>query len=411
MPEVPSNQLVHAVPQIGEVLVSAGKGVKIAYALLYLWISCFFCKDTFGQPPPQDAEFSPKAEAGTETPKAPFPQTWTEEYRKKAIEKAYIKGPNVHRSPLYCSTCHEKGEKPSGENLLYGGDDLVLCRTCHPKSVYDVHVVDIRPRKVEVPPAFPLPGGKVTCVTCHDEPSCNPKDSPSWTRPFFLRGTKTGYLFCFECHAKQEYAPYNPHNPKHLRSEEDRTNNCLFCHTSVVPVEPRRGLAFASLKAEPDDLCSACHLKEPHLGAPAHLALKTGAYRALLLRAEEEAGPLLPLGKQGEPLCVSCHDPHIPGLIPEPEEGADVWIEGGTSQLRQDYLKQSLFPFVTKRIEELKTEYGQPLLAREPGWSHPPQGKLLRKGLQKDGSLCLLCHDVFEGEPGRERRYEYRILY
>ena len=144
---------------------------------------------------------------------------------------------------------------------------------------------------------------------------------------------------------------------------------------------------------------------------PAHLNVKSKKYRAMLAKAAEEAGPLLPLGVDNEPLCVSCHDPHIPGLIPEPEEGPDQWIEGGTSAFLQDYRKHALYPFVKERIAELEAEYGQSLIIREPGLFHTTKRKLLRKGLQKDGSLCLLCHDIFEEGQKKERRMDYRILH
>ena len=386
--------------------------LRFLCSLLCLWLVVWTSEgEALGQQPLPDANASPAIEAATETAKAPLPQTWQEGYKEAPKEKSYIKGPNVHRSPNHCNKCHVEGEKATGENLLFGGDDIQLCRTCHPRSVYDIHVVDIAPKKVKVPEAFPLPGGKITCVTCHDEPSCNPKESPSWQRPFFLRGTKTGFLFCFECHSETAYEPYNPHDPKHLQSSEERTNNCLFCHLSVLPVESRRGLAYASLKGPPDSLCSACHLEEPHFGVPAHLNVKSRKYRAVLVELAEKAGPTLPLGEDHEPLCVSCHDPHIPGLIPEPEEGPDLWIEGDASEFLQDYRKQTLYPFVKERIAELETEYGHDLIIREPGLFHTTKRKLLRKGLQKNGSLCLLCHDVFEKGQKKERRLDYRILH
>ena len=386
--------------------------LRFSCTLLCLWLITW---TSVGEALPEqalpDANAPTGIEAGAADAKVPLPQTWQEGYKEAPKEKSYIKGPNVHRSPNHCNKCHVEGEEATGENLLLGGDDVQLCRTCHPKSVYDIHVVDIAPKKVKVPEEFPMPGGKVTCVTCHDEPSCNSKASPSWQRPFFLRGTKTGFLFCFECHSETAYEPYNPHDAKHLQNSEERTNNCLFCHSSVLPVESRRGLPFASLKGPPDSLCSACHLEEPHFGVPAHLNVKSTKYRAVLAEAAKEAGPMLPLGEDHEPLCVSCHDPHIPGLIPEPEEGPDLWIGGDVSAFLQDYRMQTLYPFVKERIAELETEYGQSLIIREPGLFHTTKRKLLRKGLQKDGSLCLLCHDVFEKGQKKERRLDYRILH
>jgi len=342
-----------------------------------------------------------------------IPFTWQDAYRKTEKAKSYSKGPNVHRSPSHCDYCHEKGKKPTADDLLFNGQDIPLCRSCHPRSVYQLHVVDIRPEKVKVPKEFPLPGGKITCVTCHDEPSCNPKDSPSWKRPFFLRGKKEGFMFCFECHVPAGYKPYNPHDPEHLKNPVERTNNCLFCHLAEIPADSRRGVAFASLKGNPNDLCSACHLEEPHFGIPAHLNHKRKMFLDQLAKAAKTEGPWLPLGKNDEVYCVSCHDPHMPGLIPARKEGPDSWLEPEPSKFEEQYREKDLHPFVKDRLEELETVYGRVLIIREPGLFHEKRKKLLRRGLQKDGSLCLRCHDVFEEdkEQEKERSLDYRVLY
>ena len=408
---MPSVQLVHTLPQIWEVLVLVMQRMRIPYLLLLLWALWVLPTDTFGQQPVAETEPSSAVDASTDRRQPALPDTWQKAIREVPKEKSYSKGPNVHRSAIHCDHCHIKGEPATANNLLYEGQDVPLCRTCHPRSVYRVHVVDIRPKKVEVPKEFPLPGGKVTCVTCHDEPSCNPQDSPSWQRPFFLRGKETGFLFCFECHPQMGYEPYNPHDPKHLQDPGERTNNCLFCHLSELPVDSRRGLAYASLKGQPNELCSACHPEEPHFGIPAHLNVKSEKYRDLLAETAEKLGPLLPLGENQQALCVSCHDPHIPGLIPEPKEGPDVWMEPVSSELLKEYREQHLYPFVRERVAELETAHGRTLIIREPGLFHQKPRKLLRKGLQRNGSLCLLCHDVFEEKQEKERRFDYRILY
>jgi len=338
---------------------------------------------------------------GPGTSDIPLPPTWQESYLgSEKKEKSYIKGPNVHRSPLYCITCHQEGTPPSAGNLLYGGKDIPLCRSCHPRSVYRVHVVGVRPKQVKVPEEFPLPDGKLTCVSCHDEPSCNPPDSPSSKRPYFLRGTRTGYRFCFSCHEAKGYSAYNPHDPKHLGSVEERKNNCLFCHTAELPVDSRRGLSFSALKGRPNDLCSACHLEEPHFGIPAHLGVRDREVLARLAATAKAAGPRLPLADDGTPLCVSCHDPHMPGLLGEETAGSDIWMESPASALRREYLDRRLDPYVMKRVAELEAEYGRALIIREPGLFHREKRKLLRKGFREGGSLCLGCHDVFQEGKG-----------
>jgi len=351
---------------------------------------------------------------GASPPEVSLPLTWQEAYKESADKpKTYSKGPNVHRSSLYCSECHGQGT-PSPKNLLYEGDDIALCRSCHPRSLYNLHIVGIRPKDVQVPDEFPLSQGRITCVTCHDEPSCNPGEHPSWQRPFFLRGNQSGFLFCFSCHSAKGYESYNPHDVKHLQSASERKNNCLFCHTAELPVEARRGLTFAALKGDPNDLCSACHLEEPHFGIPAHFEVRREASLPSLEHAARMGGPRLPLGQGNRPLCVSCHDPHIPGLIPQEEEGPDVWMQiKGDSDLRRQYLEEGLYPYVRDRVAELESKFGRTLIIREPGLFHGDRNGLLRQGIRLKGSMCLLCHDVFEEDRthGESRRPDYRMLH
>ena len=345
----------------------------------------------------------------------PLPLTWQEAYRKSRKEKNFSKGPNVHYSKAHCGECHGKGE-PSQKNLLFEGQDIAMCRSCHPKSLYHVHAVGIPPKNVKVPEEFPLSGGKVTCVTCHDEPSCNPIGSQSWKRPFFLRGTKSGFAFCFSCHTAKGYKAYNPHESKHLEEQMARKNNCLFCHIKDLPVDqPRKGLDSAALKGKPNDLCIVCHLEEPHFGVSAHLEGTNEKLRSKLKEAVGQAGPNLPIGENDTMLCVSCHEPHMPGLMtgePQPV-GEDVWLKGESSEFRDTFVQEHLRPLMKERIAEMESAHAKKMIIRAPEEGKDEGTKLLRKGLQKNGSICLYCHDVFEDEgagKGKESMGDYRML-
>ncbi|MEW6441537.1 MAG: hypothetical protein AB1640_11445 [bacterium] len=365
-----------------------------------------------GAAPPDGPAPAAAAGPGARAAEAPVPFTWQEAYQGTGRPSVSSKGPNVHRSDLHCVECHGQGT-PAASNLLFDGDDVSLCRSCHPRSVYNVHVVGVRPKEVEVPEEFPLSQGRLTCVTCHDEPSCNAPDHPSRQRPFFLRGEKTGFDFCFSCHSAAGYESYNPHDTRHLQSAAERRNNCLFCHTAELPAESRRGLRFAALKGDPDDLCTACHVNEPHFGIPAHLEVKREVWLERLAEAARKAGPSLPLGEDSAMLCVSCHDPHMPGLIPHEEGGRDVWIQvEGDSELRRRYLEEGLYPFVREKVAELESRYGRTLIIREPGLFHEKDG-LVRGRPKLNGSLCLWCHDVFQEDPshGPGSRLDYRMLH
>lgn len=353
---------------------------------------------------PADGEETAGKESALSTIEGAIPKTWEPGYRSPEDQKAWVKGPNVHRTVEYCGECHGAGV-PAPANLRNEGDDVALCRTCHPRSVYHVHVVNIKPDKVVVPEAFPLVREKMTCATCHDEPSCNAPIDPSWERPFFLRGTKVGYQFCFECHRADQYKPYNPHDPIHLATPQERRINCLFCHTTEIPVEARKGIEHAALKGEPNALCSACHLEEPHFGIPAHLRDVGEEALSTMKEAAEEAGPWLPLGANYAALCVSCHEPHIPGLIRAEEEQVDKWLQGAAAGLRLEFLQGVLHPFLSEEIEAMEEEEGRKLVIRHPDiFLDEPRG-MMRFGLQEEGSLCLWCHNVFEEEEKEPMRF------
>lgn len=66
-----------------------------------------------------------------------------------------------------------------------------------------------------------------------------------------------------------------------------------------------------------------------------------------------------------------------------------------------------------ERVQDLESTYGRELIILEPGLFQRERTKLLRGGLQEEGSLCLRCHDVFKEtqEDAKNRRLDYRVLY
>lgn len=255
-----------------------------------------------------------------------------------------------------CRACHADA---AGAGFV-AGDDTTTCRGCHDE---EPHQVGIEPVRVEVPPAFPLPGGKLACQTCHDEPACDGKEIAD-DNPRFFRGgpyARIGDL-CTNCHKETAADRFDPHTA--MRNPTEREDACLFCHESR-PVEG----ATDALRLPGADTCRGCHFETSHAGSGEHLTtLDPGmAKRALL------AG--LPLADGTRATCATCHDPHPPGTT------AAATARAGWSEQRvvpEAWERQVLEP-------SLRDRAGEHAGALVHGHD------LLRLSLD-DGQLCQACH-------------------
>ena len=77
-----------------------------------------------------------------------------------------------HAQTGKCDRCHApaaEGAIPDAMTWTAGGADAA-CLACHEP---DPHTVGLVPEAGQVPAGFPLVGGKLACLSCHDEPACD----------------------------------------------------------------------------------------------------------------------------------------------------------------------------------------------------------------------------------------------
>lgn len=243
-----------------------------------------------------------------------------------------------HDRPDACLVCHDAtasggvgAPKPS----------IPTCTACHASEARDMHAVGALPTAdVTVPKGWPLEDGRITCATCHAEPSCDAARSKAV--PYHRGGPyATAQTFCFECHHQEDFGRSDPHHPA-----PGDLGTCTACH--VRPPKEGASPADSDLRVKPGEVCVFCHGADGHLGTATHLG--------------KHADTALPTD-DGAIACWTCHDVHTaPAAHPQrPRPGADV-IRGlaGWGALERQ--------------------------APEPG--HPP---MLARPLD-DGALCAACH-------------------
>lgn len=223
--------------------------------------------------------------------------------------------PNPHGSRGLCFTCHPGGVR-EGTAVSVGerGDVVALCNGCHemPGVRRAPHVVRAAASestwRMEYL-GYPLEGGKLTCVTCHDEVSHGAADPAN---PRFLRGGPypDGEKFCARCHLDAAGARDNPHRQVDGFGRI-RYDRCRFCHG-----EPRDAAAPESVSPIADDtaVCSNCHRLVPHPDVD-HIRPITEPMDARRREYEERHKVVLPLGEGKTIRCSTCHNPHAKGVI------------------------------------------------------------------------------------------------
>jgi len=236
---------------------------------------------------------------------------------------------DIHYDTRYCTECHEKiPGKGKDKFLKFGGDYHQLCR-CHYRSAgRDLHPVDITPSKEmgsRIPAGFPLNDGKITCGTCHDiYIQCQENQKPFQKGQNFLRGglfnQRTG--LCYECHDRTKFRMYNPH--RQLDNHGDMIQEtCLYCH-SEIPDVTRATNRDIRLIGNYEALCMRCHIKNNKDSLhDRHVRRRpTASILARMKQMEKELNIILPLNNDGDITCVTCHNPHEKGLIPNNRVGA-----------------------------------------------------------------------------------------
>ena len=246
---------------------------------------------------------------------------------------------NPHFAGAYCELCHEKTPFKGGDTYLkYKGDFVQLCN-CHnyTKGTY-IHPVFIKPseeKRARIPDDFPLDDGMITCTTCHDMYlQCQHNDDlrryiTSRKRKrniieiMFLRG---GYLkkrtdICFKCHDEQKYKMLDPHNQLDANGDII-VEKCLYCH-KVKPDTKTMFFGDVELIGDLKILCQRCHGEyERHPGSVNHYLQPSPKLYTRMKIMEGEFGIVLPLDYEGKLTCVTCHNPHERGVIPEEYSGS-----------------------------------------------------------------------------------------
>jgi len=252
-----------------------------------------------------------------------IPAKRTEDKKSSQVEIKSFRVPeaitdiiNPHFTGKYCEECHEKTPVKGAENFLkFGGDFTQLCK-CHnytPGSY--IHPVDLRPSEEKtayIPAEFPLPDGKITCLTCHDiYKQC--KDNPILRRAAeagsrfykaeikFLRGApyQRRTDLCFRCHDEERYKQFDPHKQLDIFGEII-VESCLFCHLEK-PDENTATFEDIKLIGNITMLCLRCHRQfKKHPSNVNHFLKPSDKILRRMKAIKTVFGVTLPLDSDGE---------------------------------------------------------------------------------------------------------------
>ncbi|MFQ5645874.1 MAG: cytochrome c3 family protein, partial [bacterium] len=206
-------------------------------------------------------------------------------------------GKPFNRVASLCMSCHAR--KPGGKGIL-------------PLNMEHSHPIDIKPKKVKLPPeakGFPGEEEKITCTSCHNQHPANKNFK-------YLRWpTKSSFymsVVCAKCH-QDKADPTGKGEGAH--------GECALCHDvhggegpvmlteipNTTTINPSTGKPFKRTGT----LCLACHAPEPdgtgykiiHLEHSHPIGVKPK--RATL--PPESKGFI---GEEEDLTCRSCHDQH-----------------------------------------------------------------------------------------------------
>lgn len=239
--------------------------------------------------------------------------------------------PDVHFSARYCLECHlTRKVDPKTKSLKYNGDFNKLCLRCHDdRKPIHFHPMGVPPDSssgVKIPAGFPLQQGKLDCRTCHDiYQQCHDSEADKLLLKgqMLLRGMpyKNPLVFCYRCHDQSNYLRYNPHQQLDAAGHVLQ-NKCLYCHTTV-PDASRTTYREVKLIDNYTELCKGCHYSTARQPLHArHLRKPPLEIAQHMKEMQEEYKIVLPLDRQGRITCVTCHNPHQKGLIPDQRAGA-----------------------------------------------------------------------------------------
>lgn len=253
------------------------------------------------------------------------------------------KAVNPHGSPTGCRECHKTMPVRPGDIPLDQVDGI--CIQCHDgkRAKKEPHPIGgtFDGESVVLPKGWPAPGGKVSCVTCHDVHMDRAVGRGQVSNAHYLRGKAFGDLgvFCANCHRREAFSRYNPHR---MIGVDGRPNQqaCLFCHSRPMEAGALGRTGSAALKGDQMSLCGSCHGMHKDYFDPGHLGAKVPPGMLGYVAATEKSGPgkrpsrelvasmrragaspkSLALSESGGIVCATCHNPHEQGVFrPESE--------------------------------------------------------------------------------------------
>lgn len=97
---------------------------------------------------------------------------------------------------------------------------------------------------------------------------------------------------------------------------------CLYCHTDV-PDATHATYREVKLIGRYGELCKGCHYSTAKQAFHArHLRKPVRAVAERMQQVQAQFNIVLPLDQNGSVTCVTCHNPHQKGLIPDQRAGA-----------------------------------------------------------------------------------------
>ncbi len=259
------------------------------------------------------------------------------------------------------------------------------------------------PVNIEIPQNMNLPEkmkpdehGKLVCATCHGVENIEDlaDDEINKEEAGFLHGGPWQQLdaFCVQCHDEKPMQRLNIHlqldqNNKLLKEA------CTYCHIKTPDLENIPTKNELKLRLPPERICLGCHLKAPHLNVLEHNSEPDDDYKLQIQESEQELNIIMPLDSKGKITCITCHNHHQKGVIPEHlpagNQSADRAVTDGSEYQASAW--SAVFNADKKeRLNERKIK-GLKLFALQ--YQHLA-GEVLIRLPAKDGTLCRACHKL-----------------
>lgn len=218
-----------------------------------------------------------------------------------------------HGQKLGCLACHPSEQQGAIPRFIES-DPIKMCVRCH-GTEHAAHRYGMSGTEKTYPMdflTFPLDKeGRVGCTTCHDEPCTKPMSSQN---PSMLRGGPYSRIFemCEKCHPTGGKMALNPH--KQVGGDGKVVASvCNFCHVAD-PWEGEYGPGKMAYRKSSSELCLNCHKFQPH-PSKNHLVKLGDKHLSKLREYEERHKVKLPLGRDNQVNCYTCHNPHGKGVL------------------------------------------------------------------------------------------------